>query len=162
MEEDSMATPERKKKTTKAPKRSRGPSSADARSERFKQISRSSSQIVKDAAVLLDEEIAAGIVAAKQMQQRFQKERRIDPAVFKSLIKKFQSDAHEVVNLFSDQIAELRSKENAELVDSLVRRAHDALDLATEVFVMSADMAAKALQSRLHKKRPARNARRKS
>jgi hypothetical protein len=157
-----MATPERKKKTTKSPRKSRGPSAADGRSERFKQISRSSSQIVKDAAVLLDEEIAAGIVAAKQMQQRFQKERRIDPADFKSLIQKFQSDSHEVVNLFSDQIAELRSKENAELVDNLVRRAHDALDLATEVFVMGADMAAKALQSRLRKMRPARNARRKS
>lgn len=157
-----MATPEPTKKATKSPKRSRGPSRADERSERFKQISRSSSQIVKDAAVLLDEEIAAGIVAAKQMQQRFQKERRIDPADFKSLIHKFQSDAHEVVNLFSDQIAELRSKENAELVDSLVRRAHDALDLATEVFVMGADMAAQAVQSRLHKTRPTRNARRKS
>jgi len=157
-----MATPERKKKTAKSPKRSRGPSTADARSERFKQISKSSSQIVKDAAVLLDEEIAAGIVAAKQMQQRFQKKRRIDPADFKSLIQKFQSDAHEVVNLFSDQIAELRSKENTELVDNLVRRAHDALDLATEVFVMGADMAAKAVQSRLHKMRPAGNARRKS
>jgi hypothetical protein len=96
------------------------------------------------------------------MQQRFQKERRIDPADFKSLIQKFQSDAHEVVNLFSDQIAELRSKENAELVDSLVRRAHDALDLATEVFVMGADMATQAVQSRLRKMTPARNARRKS
>jgi hypothetical protein len=113
---------------------------------------------VKDAAVLLDEEIAAGIVAAKQMQQRFQKGRRIDPADFRSLIQKFQSDAHGVVNLFSDQIAELRSKENAELVDNLVRRAHDALDLATEVFVMSADIATQAVQSRLRKKRPAGNA----
>jgi hypothetical protein len=157
-----MATPERKKKTARAPGRSSGSSRADARSERFKQISKSSSQIVKDAAVLLDEEIAAGIVAAKQMQQRFQKKRRIDPADFKSLIQKFQSDAHEVVNLFSDQIAELRSKENTELVDSLVRRAHDALDLATEVFVMGADMAAQAVQSRLRKMRPAGNARRKS
>lgn len=157
-----MATPEQKKKATRAPRRSRRPSPANARSERFKQISKSSSQIVRDAAVLLDEEIAAGIVAAKQMQQRFQKERRIDPADFRSLIQKFQSDAHEVVNLFSDQIAELRSKENAELVDNLVRRAHDALDLATDVFVMSADIAAKAVQSRLRKVRPAGNARRKS
>lgn len=157
-----MATPEQKKKATRSPRRSRGSSAANARSERFKQISKSSSQIVRDAAVLLDEEIAAGIVAAKQMQQRFQKERRIDPEDFRSLVQKFQKDAHEVVNLFSDQIAELRSKENAELVDNLVRRAHDALDLATEVFVMSADIAAKAVQSRLRKMRPAGNARRKS
>ena len=157
-----MTTPEQKKKKTRSPKTARGPSRADKRSERFKQISRSSSQIVKDAAVLLDEEIAAGIVAAKQMQRRFQKERRIDPADFKSLIQKFQSDAHEVVNLFSDQLGELRSAENAELVNNLVRRAHDALDLATEVFVMGADMATQAVQSRLRKMRPARDVRRKS
>ena len=67
-----MATPKQNKKTTKSPKRSRGPSPADARSERFKQISKSSSQIVKDAAVLLDEEIAAGIVAANKFT-RFQR-----------------------------------------------------------------------------------------
>lgn len=157
-----MATPEQKKKATKSPYGSREPSPANARSERFKQISKSSSQIVKDAAVLLDEEIAAGIVAAKQMQQRFQKERRVDPADFKSLIQKFQSDAHEVVNLFSDQLAELRSAENAELVNSLVRRAHDVLDLATEVVVMSADVATQAVQSRLRKTGAAADARRKS
>lgn len=40
-----------------------------ARSARLKQISKSSSQIVKDAAVLLDEELASGIVAAKQVPQ---------------------------------------------------------------------------------------------
>jgi hypothetical protein len=45
--------------------------------ERFSQISKSRSQIVREAAVLLDEEIASGIVAAKQMQQRFQKEQTL-------------------------------------------------------------------------------------
>ena len=61
------------------------------RSARLKQISKSSSQIVKDAAVLLDEEIASGIVAAKQVQQRFQKERRINPTDFKDALTRFQA-----------------------------------------------------------------------
>lgn len=39
-------------------------------------------RIVQDAAALLDEELAAGIVAAKQVQKRFRKERRIDPQDF--------------------------------------------------------------------------------
>src|SRR5882672_3552109 len=92
-----------------------------ARSARLKQISKSSSQIVKDAAALLDEEIASGIVAAKQVQQRFRKERRINPGDFKDALTRFQGDAHDVVNLLNDQFAELRSDENAELADQLAK-----------------------------------------
>lgn len=129
--------------------------------ERFQRISKSSSQIVKDAAVLLDEEIAAGILTAKQMQQRFQKERRVDPSDFKDLLEKLRSDAHQMVNLFGDQLSELRSPENAELVNGLVKRSHDMLDLATDVVVMGAEMATQAIQSRLNKSRQPANERRK-
>ena len=45
-----------------------------AGSARFEGISKSTAQIVKDAAALLDEELAAGIVAANQVQRRFRKD----------------------------------------------------------------------------------------
>jgi len=158
-----MKPPRDKKQATRSSGTARpSPEKPDARAERFRQISKSGSQIVRDAAVLLDEEIAAGIVAAKQMQQRFQKERRVDPADFKALIQKFQGDAHEVVNLFSDQLSQLRSAENAELVNNLVRRSHDILDLATEVVVMSAEIASQTVQARVRKTRSAGDARGKS
>jgi len=48
---------------------------------------------VKDAAALLDEELAAGIQAAQQVQQRFRKQGRIDPAVFSDALQRFQADA---------------------------------------------------------------------
>src|SRR5437764_8253253 len=82
------------------------------RAARFKEIGQSSSQIVKDAALLLDDEIASGIVAAKQVQQRFQRERRINPDDFKDALTKFQGDAHEVINQLNGQFPELNSKEN--------------------------------------------------
>ncbi len=118
---------------------------------RFKQISKASAQIVKDAAALLDEEIAAGIVAAKNMQQRFHKERRIDPADFKETLHRFQSDAHEVVNLLNEQIAELRTEENAAVMTRLVNNTHDLLDLVVGLVNMGAEIANQLVQANLPK-----------
>jgi hypothetical protein len=117
----------------------------------LKQISKASSQIIQDAAALLDEEIAAGIVAAKQMQQRFQQERRIDPADFKEALQRFQSDAHEVVNLLNEQVAELRSQENAELITRLVNNSHDLLDLVVGFVNMGAEITNQFVQANLPK-----------
>jgi hypothetical protein len=123
--------------------------------EQLKQISKSSAQIVKDAAALLDEELAAGIVAAKQVQQRFQKDRRIDAGDFKKTLQKFQGDAHEVVSLLEDQISKLRSQENAELAKRLLHNTHDVVDLAVELVNMGAEIADQLAQSNL--KRDASN-----
>ncbi len=123
-----------------------------ARSARLKQIGKSSSQIVKDAAGLLDEELAAGIVAAKQVQQRFQKERRINPGDFKDALTRFQGDAHDVVNLLNDQFAEMRSDENAELVKRFTGNAHSLLDLVVELVNTSAEIADQLAKTNLQKK----------
>ena len=115
--------------------------SASERSRRLKQISTNTSQIVKDAASMLDEEVAAGIVAARQMHQRFQKERRIDPSDFKYALQKFQGNAHEVVTLLDDQLAELQSQENTDLAKRFIQHTHGVVDLAVELVNMGAEIA---------------------
>jgi len=145
-----MATSKAGKKQQPRPRAAQG--DADARSARIKEISKSSSQIVKDAAVLLDEEIASGIVAAKQVQQRFQKERRIDPGDFKDALTRFQGDAHDAVNLLNDQFAQLRSDENAELVKRFTNNAHSLLDLVVELVNTSAEIADQLAKSNLQRK----------
>lgn len=144
------------------------PESAGSRSAQLQSISKSTSQIVKDAAALLDEEVAAGIVAARQVQQRFQKERRIAPVDFQEALKKFQSDAHEVISLLNNQMDELRSQENVELVKRLITRSHDVVDLAVELVNTGAEVANQLVElaPRKHNARNAgteakRNARRK-
>jgi hypothetical protein len=109
--------------------------------ERFATINTATSQIVRQAAELLDEEVAAGIVTAKQMQERFSRERRIDPADLQESLQRFQADAHEVVTLLDQQLAELRSEENAEVVSRLVSNAHGLVDVLVGVVNMSADLA---------------------
>jgi hypothetical protein len=126
---------------------------SESGSEAIKRISKGASQIVQDAAVLLDEEIAAGIVAAKQMQRRFQKERRIDPSDFKEAVQQFQVHAHEVVNQLNDRVSDMGSQENQELLRRLVSNSHDILDLTVEVFNMSAELADQLVQSKVPKKK---------
>jgi len=124
-----------------------------ARADRFQRISRGSSQIVKEAAVLLDDEIAAGIVAAKQMQQRFQRERRIDPGDLKAMLARFRNDAHEVVTAISDQFAELRSEENTEIANRFAANAHGLLDVVVELVNTTAEMADQLVQASVLRKR---------
>lgn len=126
---------------------------SDNGSEAIKRISKGASQIVQDAAVLLDEEIAAGIVAAKQMQRRFQKERRVDPSDFKEAVLQFQVHAHEVVNQLNNRVSDMGSQENQELLRRLVSNSHDLLDLTVEVFNMGAELADQLVQSKVPKKR---------
>ena len=115
--------------------------SGSERSRRFKQISSNTSQIVRDAASMLDEEVAAGIVAARQMQQRFQRERRIDPGDFHLALQKFQGNAHEVISPLDDQLAELKSQENTDLAKRFVQHTHGIVDLAVELVNMGAEIA---------------------
>jgi len=125
----------------------------DKRDPRFERIGSSTSEIVKQAATLLDEEIAAGIVAAKQMQTRFQRERRIDPGDFKDALARFQNDAHQVVSVLNDQVSALRSDENAEIIKRFTANAHSLLDVVVELVNMGAQVADELVkQSNIGKK----------
>jgi len=130
-------------------------------SSRFEAVSQSSAQIVKDAAALLDEELAAGIQAAKQVQQRFRKEGRIDPADFSDALQRFQADAHEVIALLNDRLNEMRSDENYQVVKKLVDRSHDLVDVAVELVNGSAEIANQLANSPIAKQATGRRAGRK-
>src|SRR3974377_741944 len=127
-----------------------------ADSARLRQGSKSTAQIVKDAAALLDEELAAGIVAANQVQRRFRKQRRIDPADFSNALQRFQADAHEVITLLNERLDEMRSDENFGVVKNLVNRSHDMVDLAVEMVNSSAEVATQLANSPLVKQNAGR------
>ena len=126
--------------TTKAP---------GSRTASVKQVTSNASQIVRDAALLLDEELAAGIVAAKQVQRRFEKERRIDQVDFKDAVEQFRDQAHELVNQLQSQFTSIGSKENSDVVQRLVNNTHSLLDLTAEAFTMGAELTGQITQSKL-------------
>jgi hypothetical protein len=120
--------------------------STPEQSARLKNASRSVTNIVQDAAAILDEEVASGIIAARQVQDRFKKENRIDPKDFASALEKFNADAHEVLTLLGKQIDELRTKENVDLTHRLLDRTHDVLDLSVEMVNIGANLANDLIQ----------------
>lgn len=123
----------------------------EGRRARFEQINRSGSQIVRDAAALLDEEMASGIVAARNMQERMDKERRIDKADFSEALARLQGDAHQVLNLVSGQLGEARSADNSELISRFTRNMHDLLDVVVGVVSTSAEIAGQLAEKNLPK-----------
>jgi hypothetical protein len=137
--------------TSKRTKSSKGQPNVDtgsnsAQSARIRNASKSVRNIVKDAADILDEEVASGIVAARQVQDRFKKEKRIDPKDFEGALQKFNTDAHEVLTLVGKQIDELGSRENAEMTKRLMGKTHEVLDLAIEMVNIGATLANELLQ----------------
>lgn len=143
----------------KAAPRRRTEAAGEKSDPRFARISNSASEIVKQAATLLDEEIASGIVAARQMQDRFQNERRIDPGDFRNALARFQNDAHQIVSLLDAQFAALRSEENAEIINRFTANAHSLLDLVVEMVNTGAQVANEVVQqSKIAKKNGGRGA----
>lgn len=140
---------------TRRPKQGKGKAAAEATTARAGEITDNSSEIVKEAASLLEEEVAAGIVAAKRVQQRLQNERRVDPADFKDSVTRLQTQAHDVVNQFSSQLSDAKLKENVELLQRLVSNSHDLVDLAVEMLNTNAELADQLARSELLNKTPA-------
>ena len=99
---------------------------------------------------MLDEELAAGIVAANQVQRRFRKNRRVDPADFSKHCRGFRP-TNEVITLLNDRLSEMRSQENFEVVKNLVDRSHDMVDLAVKLVNGSAEMASQLANSSIVK-----------
>lgn len=118
---------------------------------RFSRIGASTSQIVLDAAALLDEEVAAGIVAARRIQDRFQKERRFEPGDLDEVLQRFRSNAHDIVNTLNDQFTSLRSSDNDELIGRFLKNTHDLLDLAFGMVTTGAEIVSKFAQSKLNR-----------
>ncbi len=116
------------------------------------QISSATSQIIKEAGAVLDEEMAIGIVTAKNMQERFDNERRIDSSDFKEALQRFQNDGHELVGLVDQQIVELRSDENVELTNRLMSNVHNLLDLAVGLVGTGTEIANQLIERNLPKR----------
>jgi len=72
--------------------------------EVFSQIAKSTSRVVQQAAHILEEEVAAGIVAARQVEDKLFDTKDIRKESKEALFSRFRTDAHEVVDIFMDLV----------------------------------------------------------
>jgi hypothetical protein len=81
---------------------SNGSSQAEAR--RVVAKARRPSRIVQEAAAILEQEIAAGITAAKKVEERFVDVKELRSAEADALMHRFRKDAHEIVDIAVDLV----------------------------------------------------------
>lgn len=111
-----------------------------SRSKNFSELGEDAMGVVQQAAALLDEELAAGIVAAKKVQRSVRTKHRVDPSDFREALDKFQSDGHELVGMLGEQLQRPRSKETDELIQRFVGHTQDILDVMVELVNTGAEL----------------------
>ena len=84
------------------------------------------SDIVQRAAAILGDEIAAGIVAAKQVEGRFVKPGEVKEQAPQEMMQRFRKDAHEVVDIMMDLLTSI-----TDTLGSLVDQANGAAAAGT-------------------------------
>ncbi|HSK70971.1 MAG TPA: hypothetical protein VK892_04705, partial [Pyrinomonadaceae bacterium] len=124
-----------KKKMAKNQKKSNGKTSQKGatagkknQSETLKQFGRSTSGIVQKAASVLEEEVAAGIAAAKEVEKNLREGEDFRSDQFNEIVQRLRQDAHDVVTILSERVEELRSKESDDVVKRFQKDAHDIVD----------------------------------
>lgn len=108
--------------------RARQAGARTAASGRFREVGDNASQVVRQAAAVLEEELAAGIVAGQRIEERFRAERRLDESAVGDVVERFRGTAHELVEVLGERIAELGSAETQDLAERFLSDAQGALD----------------------------------
>ena len=99
--------PIRKKKT-----------SSRTRSHLIRKFGKNTSEIIQKASGILEEEIEAGITAARAMEKSIREEQKFESDEFADIIQRLRKDSHQIVDVVGNQVDQLRSKG----FDDLVRR----------------------------------------
>lgn len=102
-------------------------------SPRIRRMSNNASAIVKAAAELLDEEVAAGVVTAKQMQKRFREERRVDAKDLRPALDRLKTDTEGMLSVIEEQFGPTQSKETTDMIRRLLGQSQSLLQIVFEL-----------------------------
>jgi len=80
-----------------------GKDTGDAR-EILGNFVRTTSEVVEKAAMILEEEVAAGVIAAKQLENKFINSGKIRAEKDEVVMHRFRNDAHEVIDIMMDAL----------------------------------------------------------
>ncbi len=95
---------------------------------------------MKQAAAVLEGELASGLVGVRRMQERFTSEQRIDQGEFDLVLERFRSNAHDLIALAGGRVADLRSDEVQDLSERLTTDAHEVLDTFLGLAALAPDI----------------------
>src|SRR6476620_10832594 len=89
-------------------------------------IGKTTSQVVQEAAAVLEEDLATGLIAARKVSQRLAKEQRLEADDFADALSRFRSTGHELIEIAQGRLEELRSDANQDLLKRLLTDSQGA------------------------------------
>jgi len=129
---------EPKKKTAK-----KKGTSKKQRSTVIKQFAESTSEVIQKASTILEEEINAGVTAARAMEKSLREEKDFQSDELSDIIQRLRQDSHQIVDVVSNQVDQLRSKEFDELVQRFKKDAHDVVDIFLDLLKLTPERISK-------------------
>ena len=92
------------------------------------QVSRGATDVIKQAASILQQELNDHSNRAATMQTKFASSKRVDPDEFKALSDRVRKDVHDLIAMAGEMFAEFKGDDVQSLVAKMAGDAHDALD----------------------------------
>ena len=110
-------------------------------------IGKTTSQVVQEAAAVLEEDMATGLIAARKVSQRLAKEQRLEAGDFADALKRFRSTGHELIEIAQGRLEELRSDANQDLMKKFLTDSQGALDTLVDLIAASPELANRFLKT---------------
>lgn len=118
-----------------------------AREEILREFGASTSDMIQKAAVILEEEVAAGLQAAKEVEQSMRQSGEVRSESFDDIVARLRKDAHDVVNIIGEQANQMRSEEFDDLSRRFQKDAHEAVDVLLNVVTSAPNIINRLLQA---------------
>jgi hypothetical protein len=119
-----------------APKK--GPGGRERRS--LDDVGKSGAQVIREAAEVLEEELAAGLIAARKVSRRLAKEQRVDKEEFDDAVGRFRSLGQDLIEMTRGRLDDLKSEETQALLNRLVTDAQGALDTFVDLLELGPEV----------------------
>jgi len=121
---------------------------AVSRSGRIREAGSGTADAVQHAASVFEEELAAGLAGAEQLQRRFSADQRIDPEELQALTQRFRSDGHDVIEALAEQIGDAGSQETRALARRFTADAHSLVDTFANLVNLAPDIVNRLMADR--------------
>jgi len=104
------------------------------------EAARDGSRAVRQAASVLETELATGLAGVRKVETRFTKERRVEQKDFDEILEQARQTTHQLIDVASGRVADLRSEEIQDLSSRLTSDAHDLFDTMINIVSMAPDV----------------------
>jgi hypothetical protein len=116
-------------------------------SEVLKELGASTSEMIQKAASVLEEEVAAGMVAAQEVERYAREDGEFPAEEFNEIMERLRTDVHEFVSIVSKQVNEFRSRDYDDLAVRFEKDAHGAADVILNLMNLAPELVDRMLKT---------------